>query len=102
MTMTKLGLVVRLHAKPGKEKEVAAFLSSALPAAQAEEFMPIWFALESHGGVFYIFDAFGDEGGREQHLAGQIAGALMAKAPELLSEPPHLEKVNVLASKVKL
>ena len=63
--------------------------------------MPIWFALEGNAGTFYIFDAFDDEGGREQHLCGQIAGALMKKAPELLTEHPHIEKVQVLASKVK-
>jgi quinol monooxygenase YgiN len=98
--MAKLGLVVRVHAKPGKEKEVADFLKSALPLAQAEEFMPLWFGLQGANGVFYIFDAFDDEAGREKHLAGRIAAGLMANASELLSEAPHIEKVGVLASKV--
>jgi quinol monooxygenase YgiN len=98
--MAKLGFLVRLRAKPGKEKAVAEFLRGAMPAVRAEEFTPLWFGLEGTSGTFYIFDAFDDEGGREQHLAGQVAGALMNEAPELLSEPPHLEKVDVLASKV--
>ncbi|HET6338188.1 MAG TPA: antibiotic biosynthesis monooxygenase [Polyangiales bacterium] len=98
--MTKLGLLVRLKAKPGKEKLVAEFLSGAIGAVQAEEFTPVWFGLAGASGTFYIFDAFDDEGGREQHLAGQVAGALMQQAPELLSEPPHIEKVDVLTSKI--
>jgi quinol monooxygenase YgiN len=98
--MAKLGFVVRMHAKPGKEQAVAKFLSDALAAVRAEEFTPLWFGLEGANGVFYIFDAFADEGGREQHLAGQVAAAIMKAAPELLSEPPHIEKVSVIASKV--
>ena len=34
--MTKLALYVPLQAKPGKEKEVADFLRSALPLVNAE------------------------------------------------------------------
>jgi quinol monooxygenase YgiN len=98
--MAKLGLVVRMHAKPGKERELAEFLKDALPMARAEEFMPLWFGLEGAKGVFYIFDAFDDEAGREKHLSGLIATGLMRSAPDLLSEPPHIEKVEVLASKV--
>lgn len=98
--MTKLGLVVRMRAKPGKEREVSDFLKDAIEAARAERFMPIWFALAGQNGVFYIFDAFEDEAGREQHLSGQIAAALMRSAPDLLAEPPHIEKVDVLAQKV--
>jgi quinol monooxygenase YgiN len=98
--MAKVGLVVRLRAKPGKEKAVAEFLKSALPAVRAEEFTPLWFGLGAANGVFYIVDAFDDEAGREQHLAGQVAAALMTSAPELLADQPHIEKVDVLASKV--
>lgn len=98
--MTKLGLVVRLKAKPGKEQAVADFLKNALPAARAEQFTPVWFAFAAPHGVFYIVDAFHDEGGREQHLAGQIAAGLMQHAPELLEEHPHIEKVDVLAEKI--
>jgi quinol monooxygenase YgiN len=98
--MAKVGLLVRLHAKPGKEKAVADFLKGAIAAVRAEEYMPVWFGLQGAEGTFYIFDAFEDEGGREQHLLGQVAGALMKAAPELLREHPHIEKVDVLAEKV--
>jgi quinol monooxygenase YgiN len=98
--MVKLGLVVRLHAKPGKEAEVEKFLADALPAVNAEEFTPVWFALRGQNGHFYIVDAFKDETGREWHLGGSIAAALMHKAPDLFDEHPHIEKVDVIASKL--
>lgn len=98
--MAKLGLVVRLRAKPGKEKAVHDFLTDAIAHVQAEEFMPLWFGLSGANGVFYIVDAFDDEAGREKHLSGAVASALMREAPDLLAEPPHIEKVDVIAQKV--
>jgi quinol monooxygenase YgiN len=98
--MVNVGLVVRIVAKAGKEEEVAAFLKGALPLAQAESFTPAWFALRADKATFYIVDAFADDAGRGKHLAGPIAAALMANAPTLLSEPPSIEKVDVLASKL--
>jgi quinol monooxygenase YgiN len=50
--------------------------------------------------TFGIFDAFPDEAGREAHLGGRVASALMAKAPELLASPPVIEKFDVLAYKL--
>lgn len=98
--MTKVALVVRLVAKAGKEEEVSAFLASAQPLAEAESFTPVWFALRTEKTVFWIVDAFANDGDRGKHLGGDIAKALMAKAPELLAEPPSIEKADVLASKV--
>ncbi|HEX4475713.1 MAG TPA: antibiotic biosynthesis monooxygenase [Polyangiaceae bacterium] len=98
--MVKVGLVVRLVAKAGKENAVAEFLAGARPAAVAEAFTPVWFALRSGPNVFYIVDAFADDSGRNQHLGGAIAAALMKNAPELLAEPPAIEKVDVLAAKL--
>jgi quinol monooxygenase YgiN len=98
--MVKVGLLVRLVAKPGKEEEVGAFLVSALPLAQAEAATTVWFAIRLSKSEFGIFDAFPDDGGRKAHLGGPIAAALMAKAGELLSEPPKIEQVDVLASKL--
>ncbi len=98
--MVRMGLLVRLHAKPGKESEVASFLESALPLANQEAATPVWFALRLGPSTFAIFDAFAEESGRQAHLAGPIAAALMARAAELLSEPPHIERVDVLAAKL--
>ena len=98
--MVRVGLLVRLQAKPGKEMEVARFLEGGLALANQETSTPVWFALRLGASTFGIFDAFPDDAGRQAHLAGQIAAALMAKAPELLAEPPHIERVDVLAAKV--
>ena len=96
----KLGLFATLKAKPGKETEVEAFLKSALPLANQEAGTVVWFALRLDAATFGIFDAFADETGREAHLTGPIAAALMAKWKELLSEPPKIQKIDVLAAKL--
>ena len=98
--MVHVALLARLEAKPGKEQEVANLLTSALPLANAEPATTVWFALKLGPSTFGIFDAFPNEAGRQAHLAGQIAAALMAKAPELLAEPPTIEPVEVLAAKL--
>ncbi len=97
---TKVALVVRLVAKAGKEEEVGKFLASAQPLAEGEAFTPVWFALRTAPNVFYIVDAFANDEDRGKHLGGDIAKALMAKAGDLFSEPPAIEKADVLASKV--
>lgn len=91
--------MVRLEAKPGKEQEVAEFIKSALPLAQAENQTISWYALQFGPSTFGIFDTFENEEGRNNHLGGQIAAALMAKAPELLAKDPVIEKVDLLAVK---
>lgn len=98
--MVKVALFVRLDAKPGKEKEVESFLLSGLPIVQAEPATTAWFGLRLGPSTFGIFDAFPDEAGRQAHLSGRVAGALMAKAGELLAKPPSIEKVDVLAAKL--
>ena len=98
--MVRVGLLVRLQAKPGKEADLARFLESGLALANQEATTPIWFALRLGPATFGIFDAFADDAGRKAHLAGQIAAALMAKASELLSQPPQIEHVDVLAAKI--
>lgn len=99
MATEKKSLLARLHAKPGKEEEVAAFLKSALPAAKAEEDTIAWYALRIDESTFGIFDTFADDGGRQAHLDGEIATALMEKADDLLAEPPQIEHVELLAVK---
>ena len=99
--MVKVGLYVRLEAKPGKEEEVAKFLAGALALAEKEPATTAWFAIRMGHSTFGIFDVFPDEAGRQAHLSGPIATALMAKASELLSESPKIEKLDVLAAKLK-
>ncbi len=98
--MVKVALFVRLEAKPGKEKEVESFLLGGLPIVQKEPATLAWFAIRLGPSTFGIFDAFPDEGGRQAHLSGKVAEALMAKAGDLFSKPPVIEKVDVLAAKL--
>jgi quinol monooxygenase YgiN len=98
--MVKVALLVRLEAKPGKEADLESFLRGGLPLAQEEPATTAWFAIRIGPSTFGIFDAFPDDAGRQAHLSGRIAAALMAKAPELLAQPPVIEKVDVLAAKL--
>jgi quinol monooxygenase YgiN len=95
-----VGILATLKAKPGKENDVAKFLESALPMANLEEATTVWFALKLDASTFAIFDAFADESGRQAHLSGSIAAALMANWEELLSEPPKIQMADVLAAKL--
>jgi quinol monooxygenase YgiN len=98
--MPTVGLFARLEAKPGKEEQVAAFLKQGLQLANQEATTPLWFALRLGPTTFAIFDAFKDEAGRQSHLNGPIAAALMAQAPNLLAVPPVIERMDVLGAKL--
>jgi len=93
-------LFVRLEAKPGKEAEVAEFLKGGLPLVEAEPATIAWFGVRLGPSTFAIFDAFPDEAGRQAHLNGKVAAALMEKAKDLLAEPPAIQKGDVLAAKL--
>ena len=97
--MDKFALAALLQARAGKEKEVEAFLISAQPLASAAIGTTSWFAVRLGGGRYGIFDTFRDEQGRNAHLNGEIAKALMARAGELFAEPPQIHKLDILAAK---
>jgi len=96
---SRVGLLVRLEAKPGKEGDVYSFLESGLALVEAEPNTATWYAIQFGPGSFGIFDTFPDSQGREDHLAGRVAAALMSKAGELLAKPPVIEKLDVIAVK---
>jgi len=98
--MVNVALWVRLEAKSGKEAEVESFLRGGLAIVQQEPATTAWFAIRMGPSTFGIFDAFPDDAGRQAHLSGRVAAALMAKAPELLAKPPVIEKIDVLAAKL--
>ncbi len=98
--MVKVGLFVRLEAKPGKEAEVESFLAGGLPVVQDEPDTIAWFAIRMGPTTFGIFDAFPGDAGRQAHLSGPLAAALMQKAPELFAQPPAIEMLDVLAAKL--
>lgn len=97
--MVTVGLLVRLEAKPGKEQAVADFLRSGLPLAQNEPDTVTWYGIQMGPSTFGIFDTFPADAGRQAHLNGPIAAALMANAADLLASDPVIEMVDVLAAK---
>lgn len=98
--MIKKALYVRLDARPGFESQVEQFLADALPLVEAEPATTAWFAIKMAPGVFGIFDVFPDDAGRDAHLAGRVAEALQARADELFSSAPRIEKIDVVAAKL--
>jgi quinol monooxygenase YgiN len=98
--MVTTALFVRLEAKPGKEAEVESFLRGGLPLVDEEPATIAWFGIRLGPTTFGIFDAFPDEAGRQAHLSGRVAAALMAKASQLFAQPPVIEKADVLAAKL--
>ena len=98
--MINVALFVRLEAKPGKVEEVATFLREGLSLVQEEPSTVAWFGIRLGPSTFVIFDAFPDEAGRQAHLSGAVAAALKEKASDLFSQPPSIEKADVLASKL--
>src|SRR5438309_7790635 len=97
--MPQFALYAQLKAKPGKAADLEAFLKSALPLANAEPGTVTWYAFQEDEGAYGIFDTFDTEAARQAHLDGPIAKALMSKADELLSQPPAIHKIRVLAAK---
>ena len=99
-TTVRVGVLATLKAQPGKEIQVEEFLKSALPLAIQERDTIAWFAIRLNDSTFGVFDAFPDDSGRQAHLSGAIAAALMENWKDLLSEPPKIETVDVLAAKL--
>ena len=98
--MVTVALLVRVEAKPGKEAEVAEFLRGARSIVMGEPDTVAWFAVQFGPSSFGVFDVFPNDAGRQAHLAGGVGSALMARADELFSQPPSIEQIDVLASKL--
>jgi quinol monooxygenase YgiN len=100
MAAVSVGLFVRLEVQPGKEADVERFLRGGLQLVEGEPATIAWFAICLGPARFGIFDALPDESGRRAHLSGKVAAALIAQASELLAQPPNIEQLDVLASKL--
>jgi quinol monooxygenase YgiN len=98
--MVTVGLWVPLEAKPGKEEDVASFLEGGRALVEDEPDTTAWFAVRLGQSEFAIFDVFADDSGRQAHLSGKVAEALMAKADELFAKPPEIRQLDVIASKL--
>ncbi|KAF8501211.1 hypothetical protein JB92DRAFT_2741758 [Gautieria morchelliformis] len=96
----KVGLYVPLVAKPEKAEAVKDFLISALPLVEQEPGTLQWFAYRKSETEFGIFDTSPGESGRNAHLDGAVAAALMANAAELLAAPPNIQKFDILALRI--
>ena len=58
-----------------------------------------WYAIRMGPSTFGIFDSFPDDSGRQAHLSGKVAEALMGNVGELI-EDPVIEPVDVIAAKL--
>jgi quinol monooxygenase YgiN len=97
--MAKYALYVALKAKPGKEAEVEAFLKLGAEMSRAEAGTVTWYGIKEDDGAYAVFDTFDDEAGRDAHLTGSIAKALVAKADELFSNKLQIHKIQIIANK---
>ncbi len=99
--MVKVGLLVRLKAKPGKEGQVESFLvkrAAARRSGTGDDSVVC-----NQDGTINIWDFRclpRRRRPRQAHLTGPIAAALMAQAADLLAEAPTIEKIDVLAAKL--
>jgi quinol monooxygenase YgiN len=101
--MTKFALYVPLEAKPGKEKEVADFLRSAVPLVNAEVGTISWFAIQEGPSSFAIFDTFDDEAGRDAHLNGGVDGKSQGRRAVCQNAgDPQARNSRGQASKIKV
>ena len=98
--MTNVALWVKLEAKPGKEKAVEEFLRNGLSAVEKEPDTITWYAIKMGASTYGIFDTFPNDKGRQAHLSGEVAKALMQKVDELFAKPPDIQRIDVLAAKV--
>ncbi|MDF3300540.1 putative quinol monooxygenase [Streptomyces tropicalis] len=96
----RIGLLARIEARPEHADAVAAMLRDAAQLAEQEQHTVAWFAFRQDETTFGVFDTFADEEGRQEHLRGRIAEALMGAAETMLSSPPVITPVDLLGSKV--
>jgi quinol monooxygenase YgiN len=98
--MVTVGLWVPLEAKPDKVDAVRQFLEGGRALVNEEPATTAWFAVQLGPTSFAIFDVFPDDAGRQAHLGGKVAAALMAQAPDLFATPPQINQVDVIAEKL--
>jgi len=97
--MATKAIWVMLKAKPGKEADVEAFLKQGAAMSLDEPKTVTWYGVKIAPGMYGVFDTFDDEAGRDAHVNGPIAKALMANAAELFSNDLKIEKMEILADK---
>ena len=96
-----VGLLVRIEALPGRERDVENFLQQGLGIVENEPDTVRWFAVRFGPSSFGIYDAFPDDSGRQTHLSGQVGRALKENTGVLFAEPT-VEPVDVIAEKTPI
>lgn len=99
-TATNVALLVRLEANREKNPPSKIFSTAVCPSSRMSPQPPRGTPSNLGPSTYGIFDTFADDAGRQAHLTGKVARALVAKASELFSKPPQIEKVDVLAAKL--
>lgn len=95
----KIGLLAYIEAKPECADEVEAMLRGAVELAESEPGTLTWYSFRQNATTFGVFDTFDDEQGRQSHLEGKIAAALMDSAETMLSSAPVITEVDLLGVK---
>lgn len=95
------GLLVIMKAKVGKSKAIEAFLDSGRQLVADEPGTLSWYALKLDDTTYAIFDTFAANMGRDAHLKGKVAEALMEKATVNLEnfKTSDIQKIDILAVK---
>ncbi|MBL0682700.1 antibiotic biosynthesis monooxygenase [Aquimarina mytili] len=99
--MQNKGLLVIMKSKEGKVTDVENFLNVGKQLVSDESKTLSWYAIKIDATTYAIFDTFTDDLGRDAHLTGKVAAALMENAPVLLDgfEASAIQKIDIIASK---
>jgi quinol monooxygenase YgiN len=99
--MVKVGIFVRLMAKPGKATEVEQLLMAGRALVLEESGTPLWFAVRFDTSTFGIFDAFADESARQAHLAGGLRQPLWLGRANCSPSRPELSVSTYLLKRAE-
>lgn len=97
----KKGLLVTMKAKEGKSTDVENFLNTGMQLVGNESKTLSWYAIKIDESTYAIFDTFTEDTGRDAHLTGKVAAALIENAPVILEdfEVSAIQKIDIIASK---
>jgi hypothetical protein len=94
------GLLVRLEAKPGREADLEASLTSGLAAILEEPDTTAWLAIRLGPTGFAVVDAFPDDAGRQFHLDADKIRVTNTAYMNMHAEPPSFTQTDIVASKL--
>ena len=97
--MESKALLVEMEADPGCEEDVAAFLRDRLETVEREPHTRDWYAIRFDAAHFAIFDTFGDNEARLNHMLGPVGRSLLIKSFSILDGLPTLRSADVLSAK---